>query len=552
MQVAIMMRSIVILLVSVGGCMGAFFNATIGPYAICDTKAANIESVIQECYDRCRKPPQPKHSYKITVHQSDIRNGGPIVVECKKITMEQTFTKTWLFSTMASEPRLTSIPSTETECRETIAKMCPSKDCNVREPHNLDGEYHYASDTVVTKTFITAVSMPSSLTTDGPTIQVMPLSSEKSFPMSAGTGTSSVGLYVWQEKDLGDKCPFLPAAKYGCDYYDNRPEDKHFVCARGGFTLTIKRYLKDAYPKCDGLVLSSEGIIYNYSDSDNLNQWSQRIGLTNTQYKAEDTESFRSKMNHVLSNMDADMCMMQCEMLSLEARMRRDSAKLLKIGSYMILLEPNGTGVACKPAYGCRLAKPYVMCGGPPRLGLECTGSSGFWNPLLPYMSLSEGCAMPRPSEKMTFTAGHHQYTLDDDLIALVPSGFMHGRSHDLFSSDHMEGMQFERETLDELRATWSNKKNKGSTETMESSSETKIAAPSWTLNILHWPGQIAHYLAHQFKEVAVFVAVILILFASSVLIGRSLRASRPIQLSAQAVPLMEIPRESQPAVRWI
>ncbi|DBA36982.1 TPA_asm: G [Chrysanthemum alphacytorhabdovirus 1] len=534
-------------------CSGAgFFNATIGPYAICEDKAANVETMLQTCYERCRKPPQPKHSYMVTVHQSDVKNGGPVVVECRKVTIEQTFTKTWLFSTVASEPRSSSSPASEGECAETISRMCPSMDCHVREPHNLDGEYHYASDTVITKTFITAMSMPSSLTTEGSEIRVMPLSSERSFPLSARRGSSSVGTYIWKDTTISDSCPFTPATKYGCDYYDDRPEDKHMVCARGGFALTMWKYIADIYPKCEHLMISKEGIIYNFSDSDNLQRYSQRVGLTNLQYKTEDTESFRSKMNHILSNMDSDMCMMQCEVLSLEARIKRDSAKLLKIGSDIILLEPNGTGIACRPAYGCRLAKPHSICGGPPRIGLECTGVSGYWNPTLPYLTTASECAAPKPSEKMIITAGHHQYTLDDNLVSLVPSGFMHGRPNDIFSSDHMEGLQFEKEDLDELRATWVGSKTESVTNTRETASDTQINSPTLTGNILNWPGKIAHYLAHQLKEVMILCGIILMLVISSIIIWRSLNDRGRAIPRAQMVPLMEIPREAQPVARWI
>lgn len=531
-----------------------FFNATIGPYGICGSAHLNIESVFSDCYSRCVKPPQPNGGYTLIIHQADVQNTGPTTVECRKVTMEQIFTKSWLFSTSKTEPRITSESVSENECMEVIRKNCPSYDCNIREPHNLGEKYYYASDTILKKTFVTAISMPSSLTTDGNKIMILPLGSETSFDIREERGISGNGMYVWKEQTYTDLCPFKPAAKYGCDFYSNVDTDKHFVCAKGGFYISFGWDLETAYPKCKGLVLSREGIIYEAKKGDNARLHSQRIDMTDTHYKHEDTESFRDKMNHVLANFDSDMCMLQCEVLSLEARARRNTFKLLKVGSSLILLEPNGTGIGCKSAYGCKLSKPRVFCGSPPRIGIECTGQSGYWDPTSPYLTSGDFCARPKSDEVLKITAGHHLYNVDADLTILVPSGLLHGRTADVFSRDHMDRLQFSKKDMSELRAHWSASKSTSGVEAYESSSSSKITAPILGYNILQLPGTLAHYLSQKTHEIAVFL-VVLCFVLISIWVGVKIVVMSTLVKHISQVSLrdkQENKRDHRPVVRWI
>lgn len=531
----------------------SFFNTTVGPYGICGTDHLNVETVLSECYSRCIKPPQPNGGYTVTIHQSDVKNAGPTVVECRKVTLEQIFTKTWLFSTTRTEPLITSELASEGECKETIMKNCPSYDCNIREPHSLDEEYHYASDTTVRKTFITAISMPSSLTTNGINMQIIPLGSAEPFNVEAEKGVSGEAMYLWKEKTYDDVCPFTPAAKYGCDYYANVDSDKHFVCAKGGFSLSNGFWLEKIFSNCKHIMMSKEGVLFSFDKGDGAQVFSQRLDLTDVQYKQEDTESFRNKMNHVLSNMDSDMCMMQCEMLSLEARLKRDTPKMLKIGKSMILLEPNGTGIGCKTAYGCRLSTPHVFCGSPPRIGIECTGQSGYWNPVSPYVMAGGVCQRPKSNETLYMSAGHHTYSVDDDLTILAPSGFLHGRQADLFSRDHMDGLQFSRKDISDLRASWMAAKNDNTKIASETDSNRNITAPNFETKLFELPDKLAHYLAQKTHEVVVFLTVICVIIVSvwaggKFIIGPMLKAPK----RRDEVMLQERRQEYQPVAKWI
>nr|UQU68828.1 glycoprotein [Sambucus cytorhabdovirus] len=530
-----------------------FFNTTVGPYGVCGSDHLNIETVLSECYSRCVRPPQPNGGFTIVVHQSDVQNAGPSVVECRRVTLEQIFTKSWLFSTSRSEPRVTYDLASESECRDLIQKNCPSYDCNIREPHSLEEEYHYASDTVIKKTFITAISMPSSLTTDGSKIMILPLGSESKFDISLERGLSGLAVYIWKEITYAGVCPFKPAASYGCDFYNNVAADKHYLCAKGGFSITLGWSLERAYPACKGLSISREGLIYEPRKGDNLQLHSQRLDMTDVQYKQEDTESFRSKMNHVLSNIDSDMCMMQCELLSLEARIKRESPRLLKIGKSLILLEPNGTGIGCALAYGCRLSRPHVFCGSPPRMGVECTGQSGYWDPSTPYLISGDSCAKPRKNETLTLTAGHHVYNVDDDMTILIPSGFMHGKQLDLFSRDHMDGLQFTRKDIADLRSSWLNTKNSDASSYHETETARNISSPSMTLRLWEVPGILAHYLAHKTKEIIVFVIVVGVVLISvsagiKFVLSPLFSSTRSVENRQRA----ETMQEYQPVATWI
>ncbi|AJG39184.1 glycoprotein [Wuhan Insect virus 5] len=529
-----------------------FFNATVGPYSVCGSKSANIESKLKECYSRCRKPPQPAGGYTVTIYEADVKNGGPNVVECRKVTIEQTFTKSWLFSTTTSEPRIVSQAASESECRDAISKNCPSYDCNLREPSRLDAEFNYAADTVVRKSFITAQSMPSSILTHGGDIIIMPLSSEKQFKITDEKGQTAIGMYIWKTISKYETCPFSARGKYGCDYYDHDGPDKHFLCARGGFTLTLHDKVNKAIPSCPDIFISGEGILFTMDQESDLNLYSQRISLTGSQYKQEDTESFRNKMNHVLANLDSDLCVLQCEVLSLEARIKRDQPKLLKIGSDMVLLEPNGTGVGCSPAYGCSLIKPHILCGNPPRVGISCTGKIGYWDPTSPYVQLGGICSRPMINEKINFTAGHHVYVLDDDLTIQVPSGFMHGRSADVFSSDHMSGLDFTKTDIEELRASWAQSKSSVSQKSSEFDANKNVTATHLDGNVLMWPGLVAHMLAHKLKEAIIFVVIILAIIVSAYVGIKWIASPKPVFIQYPSVSYNQNPQEESGRPRWI
>nr|WNV48270.1 MAG: glycoprotein [Cnidium virus 2] len=530
-----------------------FFNTTIGLYGVCGADHLNVERVLSECYSRCIRLLQPDGGYTLTVHQSDVRNAGPLVVECRKVTLEQIFTKIWLFSTSRTEPRTSYKPVSEGECRDVVKKNCLSYDCNIREPHELEEEYHYASDTTSRKTFITAISMPSSLTTDGSKIMILPIGSEAKFDIKSERGTSGHAVYMWKDRSYSDECPFSPAAKYGCNYYTNVASDKHYLCAKGGFSVTLGWSLETAYPACKNLYISREDLIYEVEKGDNMQLHSQRLDMTDVQYKQEDTESFRNKMNHVLSNLDSDMCMMQCEMLSLEARIRRDSPRLLKIGRSLILLEANGTGIGCSTAYGCRLSKPHVFCGSPPRIGIECTGQSGYWDPTTPYLISGDTCSKPRQNETLIMTAGHHSYNVDEDMTVLVPSGFMHGKQLDLFSREHMDGLQFTREDVSNLRSSWISAKGSSSGLPFEVSSDRNITSPGVSSKLWEFPGVVAHYLSQKTHEVLVFLVVLTLLLVS---VGAGFKfVLSPLFTSGNPRPSRvrrETTQEYQPVATWI
>lgn len=100
-----------------------FFNTTIGPYGVCGADHLNVERVLSECYSKCIRLLQPDGGYTLTVHQSDVRNAGPLVVECRKVTLEQIFTKIWLFSTSRTEPRTSYKPVSEGECRDVVKRI---------------------------------------------------------------------------------------------------------------------------------------------------------------------------------------------------------------------------------------------------------------------------------------------------------------------------------------------------------------------------------------------------------------------------------------------
>ncbi|DBA37003.1 TPA_asm: G [Euphorbia alphacytorhabdovirus 1] len=439
----------------------SFFNSSVGPVAICGKKHLNIETTLSECYERCRRNPQPSSTAKIGLHQVTAKGAGPRTVECTKVTITQQFTETWTFSTFKSEPtREYSLPSDE-ECRAAISKSCGNYECNERGPSSLPDEYSYASTNTKKESYLILLTMPSSFFTSGKTLMIMPLSSEEHFDVERESGSTLTARYYWKKISPLTECPFERVGiSYGCDYYTTNDADKHWLCNRGGFSLTPKSNISDVIPACSSLVQSKEGMIYEVLDTtDKLNIWSQRLGLVGTTYKDADVDWLRAKVNHIMSNLDSDLCLLQCETLSLEARIHRSTSRILKISSNIILLRPDGAGEKCEMAHGCHLTKPHIMCGSPPRVAITCTGTSAYWDPKEPYALMAGDCPKPENFEQLTFTAGHHTYNIDDDLMSKLPSGFMHGRTHDLFSIDHLKGLQFKQKDIDEIRASWTSHK---------------------------------------------------------------------------------------------
>jgi hypothetical protein len=353
--------------------------------------------------------------------------------------------------------------ASESECKKAMNKHCPKYDCDVRPPRQLSEEYSYASEITKEETFISLLSMPSTYLTVGSTLYLMPLSSEDMFDYKKGQGYTTTSRYYWEVGQEMKECPFEEVgSNYGCDFFGKPIADAHWMCNRGGFSLTPLVNLSDALPACEGIVRSKEGLLYKVTDTtDKLNIWSQRIGMVGVAYKDAETDWLRAKVNHIMSNMDSDMCLLQCETLSLEARIHRSVNRILKISSNIILLKPDGTGNKCEVAHGCKLTQPHLMCGNPPRVSITCTGAAALWDPREPYAELVGSCDQPSPYEKLTFTAGHHVYEIDNDIMSLLPSGFMHGKTHDLFAIDHSRGMQFEKVDIDQIRASWTSHKSK-------------------------------------------------------------------------------------------
>ncbi|BAM36034.1 glycoprotein [Persimmon virus A] len=530
-----------------------FLNSSVGPIAVCGKKSLNIETTLSECFERCRRMPQPTSTAKIGLHQVTAKGLGPRVVECKKVTITQQFVETWTFSTWKSTPtREYSLPSEE-ECKTVISKKCGTLECDIREPTSLTEDYLYASTNFKKETYISLITMPSSFFTSGVELMIMPLASEDQFSVTRESGESTTARYYWKKVDPLTECPFERVGQqYRCDYFEIDKNDKHWLCNRGGFSLTPKSEIETVIPVCKGLVQSKEGMIYEILDkSDKLSIWSQRLSSVGTTYKDADTDWLKEKINHMMSSMDSDLCILQCQILSLEARMYQSSSRVLKIAANIILLRPDGTGEKCETAHGCKLSTPHLMCGDPPRVAITCTGTSAYWDPKEPYALMDGHCSKPGKNEKLTFSARHHTYVIDDDLKSLLPSGFMHRKTHDLFSIDHLKGLQFKQEDIDEIRTSWNAHKTSESSAELTDSSVDKDHC-GIMIDIITGSKKLLSGVVDYFSYIKYLVYVIVGLIVAGMSIKLMMLFVPSKRVKEPGMRYASVRQATEPTIEWI
>ncbi|DBA37181.1 TPA_asm: G [Rose alphacytorhabdovirus 1] len=463
----------------------------IGPVSECSGQPEDLGAVIKTCYRRCMIDPEPVGRKTIQIHQSIDGSSGPMVVECSKIVQTQAFTQTWTFSTIKTDVKHHFAPVTEDECRRAIGENCPEYDCNHRESDELDPEYHYGSTTTVKKETISLIAMPSSVQLLDDSAVISPLSTDNSFRMDAQVGTDKLKLYLWMRPKKVSQCPFKESSKYGCDEYKGSDGSKYFMCSQGRFSVTPPPEDKDvassicpglklsaegfAYKEveanaesalastslyanpsiCPGLKLSAEGFAYKEVEANADSAEHGRVYITRTQSMAGDAEYLRHKITQALTHLDSEICTNQCEILSLETRTSSKTESLIRVGMTFYKVFHNGTATRCGPITGCKLTKPLVMCGNPPRLGVTCSTKSGLWDPLMPYMTPQGVCMKPDSGEKLTFKLGTREYIVDYDLIVHADRNFSHGVYPTAFSDLHQSGIQLSVSDLKTLKGDW-------------------------------------------------------------------------------------------------
>ncbi|DBA37093.1 TPA_asm: G [Ocimum alphacytorhabdovirus 1] len=482
------------------------WTKSVGPIVHCTNETRSIETVIKECYHHCLMDPEPKDRVTLMIKQLKKDTNGPEVVECSKVKLTQTFTMTWTFSTMKSEPTHEFLPVSGAECEEAIKTNCPDRKCNHREKDSLEEEYHYASDTTKTETTISLITMSSIIARDGDVIKISPLSATKFVDVKEGGLKEDLKVYTWNSGYDLKSCPYESTQRYACDSYEGTDGMPYYMCSGGRFSVTpVSKEEPDLTSVCPGLKQSHEGFLYSKADSQANQDKHSRLSITKTQDMDANTDYLRHKIQQIATHLDSEICHNQCEILSLESRVSKEDSRILRIGlDYFKTTEYSSSLVVCKTLHGCRLSEPKTFCGNPPRVGVSCTHISGLWDPTTVELSTGGICLKPDLDERLHVSVGGRLYSVDDNLMIHLNLSGLSGVYPLGFSNLHQSGIQLTVEELGKMRPEWVDNKAKmgGISKTTESS--RRINSPSFNIGskiVEFWKGievefdSIEHYL---------------------------------------------------------
>ncbi|UZP80990.1 glycoprotein [Alphacytorhabdovirus ribes] len=438
--------------------VNADFNHSIGPLAQCNPDMFDARQYTEACYRRCKRNDKPQSHGFVYLYSDTNPSGGPLVTSCAKFRMSQTFTETWTFSQIASTPQTSPLPISRSECEVSIKSNCPALNCSTKLPTELSPEYHYASDTIITKDFVVLVTMPSGLDYLEENVRVTPAMTSVSFPLSDGMGISGKKWYLWDSNHPASQCPFSRSQEHGCDAYGD--PITLINCRRSRFVIPDVKMSKQLQGSCAHILRSSTGLLYSWQSKNELTtDGSKRIALTAVQNEQEQVAMLRIGTTNALNVLDEDLCFTQCEMLDVILRSDRKREVLTRIGGSYLLVTKTGYIRKCNPIIGCRLLSPHSFCGNPNRVGLTCHGKVYMWNPLKGYVEDGGDCNHHISGSKFSVAVGNHMYHVDDSLHIELPDSEYFGISHDPMASSEDK---ITKEIVDptELRQSWEKYKN--------------------------------------------------------------------------------------------
>nr|UNG40237.1 G protein [Tomato yellow mottle-associated virus] len=452
---------IMFLLCLMSCCSSTMVEKSIGPVASCHGDLVSTGSVIKSCYHRCMMDPEPVDRANLELYKVKTNLDGPEVIECAKIKQRQTFTQTWSFSTIKSPVSHEFLRVTKEECDKAIADNCPDKHCNHRERDELEEEYHYASDTVKEATTISLITMPSSIQVSGSTINISPMSAKNYYSSQDGMAKEDGKMYIWDSGFVVSGCPYEPVTTYGCDMYQDSDNRRYYMCSGGRFSITAPDLDEsDMSSKCPGMKRAIEGFIYKKVEKTAASHDHSRLAITQTADMKADVDYLRHKVQQIATHLDSEICQLQCEVLSVESRLTRKDSAIVRVGMNYYKMYDNGTMAGCLTLHGCRMTKPSIYCGNPPRIGVTCTENNGLWDPTTIELKRGGVCMKPDQNEKLSISLGSEHYVVDDSLRVHMNSSNMHGVYMTSFSDLHQSSVQWTISDLDTLKPEWNGQKS--------------------------------------------------------------------------------------------
>ncbi|QRX38980.1 glycoprotein [Chrysanthemum yellow dwarf virus] len=453
-------------------------SMSVAPMADCKGAMIDVGEQIRRCYLDCEGPPEPVEGSTIGIHQTEVE--GPMVVECLKVRLTQTFTQTWTFSTIKSEMSRVVLQADIDECKKELSKRCPTYNCRSREPDTLDEEYHYGSTTTKSRDMILLYSSKSALFYNEGQQHISPAGAQSSFLAADKKGIKDKLVFLWDEDVEITSCPYRLVGEYGCDRFKDSEED-FYSCNGGRIAVTPRKGNPDVLSSlCPGLKLSEEGFMYTMTKGEAKSSKTGRLSINvmSSAAESEDTSYLRHKIQQMAKKLDSDICINQCEILSLEARVSNQTRKLVRSGLDSYLILPNGTAQYCNPLHGCKLPSKIVYCGNPSRISIICSGVTRYWNPLLPFTEPGGECYKPDQVERLTFTMGSTHYEVDAGLKVKVPNHQYHHKYANEFLRYHNSRLNMRVQDLNELKEGWTAAKGENVIPYEEGKDSTTIDAP--------------------------------------------------------------------------
>nr|DAF42336.1 TPA_asm: G [Lotus corniculatus virus 1] len=434
-----------------------FLKHTIAPVAICDDSIpVDPHKKVEECHTICNADPVNQGKARVTIYKDSSSSKKYKAVRCEKWKLSQTFTQTWLFSTVRSELVKEMLKPDTDECTKLIAEKCPDYSCDFHLPPSLPEEYYYASTNTITKNFVMLTTVPAIILHFDGNFHIQVAHEKDSFPTSTGVASTDKAVYRWSDS-VSEGCPFDAGITLGCDKWKT-DEAINYVCSNGRLAFESSGS-KDLSQKCPpGTRLSSEGLIYREEKGEAAIKYdSQRIAMIADNKLSGDSETLRVLTSNGLAHLDSDLCSVGCEVAGLELRVARRQSTLIRTGAGYVMLSPKGHGYDCSKAVQCSMVKPYKFCGSPPRVNIMCDGKFYYWDPSKSFVILDNGCHSPTATEEFFIHLGNRKYSLDSDM-----SIELHENETD---STHIraytinKGSLINYEDLAEMKAEWTRSK---------------------------------------------------------------------------------------------
>ncbi|ARS22494.1 putative G protein [Maize associated rhabdovirus] len=328
---------------------------------------SDSQPTITQCLESCEDL-KDGPSVSVTFYRQEISNVITIA-KCRWVTVEQSFTETWTFSRLKSEPVTTYLEASPDECRDALSNVCHNIPGCVSKARSPIPEYSWARTEAkrVKYLYIETFNTSGLIEPDRKYVFV----DGKVVEMSLSHLVSSGFTHVWNPISSGTACPWqVPESTFVCNWYG----DDNIICPKEG--LYLEGIVSLTFSCTPNRMVDKGGLIFSISKNPQSDWYPEVIETADVGIK----EAIAS-VKYSLKIHEQTECQSRC--ISVQ------TTPTLVNGRYYI---PN-KNISCSIVSNCTVDLTTFTCNNGELLWAHCSGKRHWINMKTAMIEITPRCS---------------------------------------------------------------------------------------------------------------------------------------------------------------